>query len=108
MSTDLTVIEAPSLPSLLIEEDLDAAAEFLVAEKAGSTQAAYRSDYKIFVSYCTARGLAAMPAPVETVMGSCRPRPREAPRPQHWGAASLPFATPTRLQAMNRRRALKR
>ena len=50
MSTDLTVIEAPSLPSLLIEEDLDAAAEFLVAEKAGSTQAAYRSDYKIFVS----------------------------------------------------------
>ena len=40
MSTDLTVIEAPSLPSLLIEEDLDAAAEFLVAEKAGSTQAA--------------------------------------------------------------------
>src|ERR1700722_13633112 len=69
MSTDLTVIEAPSLPSLLIEEDLDAAAEFLVAEKAGSTQAAYRSDYKIFVSYCTARGLAAMPATVETVMG---------------------------------------
>src|ERR1700744_4340981 len=69
MSTDLSVTEAASLPSLLIEEDMNAAAEFLVAEKSSATQLAYRSDFRIFVAYCTARGLAAMPATAETVMG---------------------------------------
>jgi hypothetical protein len=65
----IATIEAPILPSFLIDEDMEAAAEFLIAEKAGSTQRAYRSDFGIFRAYCTARGLAAMPAAVETVMG---------------------------------------
>lgn len=66
---DIAVLAAPSLPSMLIEEDLEAAAEFLIAEKSSATQKAYRSDFAIFRAYCTARGLAAMPAAAETVMG---------------------------------------
>jgi site-specific recombinase XerD len=69
MNQVATIATAPSLPALLIEEDMEAAAEFLIAEKSAATQAAYRSDFRIFVSYCTARGLAAMPATAETVMG---------------------------------------
>jgi hypothetical protein len=65
----IATLPAPTLPSLLIEEDLEAAAEFLIAEKSAATQAAHRSDFRIFVSYFTARGLAAMPAVAETVMG---------------------------------------
>jgi site-specific recombinase XerD len=65
----IAVIAAVALPSTLIQEDMDAAAEFLIAEKSAATQAAYRSDWHIFTRYCTARGLAAMPAAPETVMG---------------------------------------
>jgi site-specific recombinase XerD len=67
---DIAILSSsPSLPSLLIEEDMEAAAEFLIAEKSAATQAAYRSDFRIFVAYCTARGLAAMPATAGAVMG---------------------------------------
>jgi hypothetical protein len=65
----IATLPAPTLPSLLIGEDLEAAAEFLIAQKSAATLAAHRSGFRIFVSYCTARGLAAMPAMAETVMG---------------------------------------
>ena len=56
-------------PSPLIEADMDAAAEYLVAEKAAATLRAYRTDFYIFAHYAAARGLAAMPATPQTVMG---------------------------------------
>lgn len=52
----------------LLQDDLDAAGAFLAAEKATSTQRAYRSDFRIFKAYCDARGLAALPAHPDAVM----------------------------------------
>jgi site-specific recombinase XerD len=54
------------LPALLIE-DIDRAANFAKLDKAESTCAAYRSDFAIFRSWCTSRGVAALPATPETV-----------------------------------------
>jgi site-specific recombinase XerD len=40
----------------------------LAAEKSEATQAAYRSDWRIFAAYCEARGLVPLPVAVDSVM----------------------------------------
>jgi integrase len=61
--------ENTALTSLmLLRSDMDAAADFVAAEKSDATRKAYRSDFRIFVTYCRARGVDAMPAAPETVM----------------------------------------
>jgi hypothetical protein len=54
-------IERPALPAVLTAT-LELAADFAKASKAPATQAAYGSDFRIFETWCTARGLCALPA----------------------------------------------
>lgn len=46
----------------------DAAARFIRAEKSEATRRAYRSDFRLFSTWCEAHGLTAMPASVETAV----------------------------------------
>ena len=68
-STAVALAPSPAALSPLIDADMDAAAEYLVAEKAAATLRAYRTDFYIFAHYAAARGLTAMPALASTVMG---------------------------------------
>jgi site-specific recombinase XerD len=68
MNQVATIASAPPGALTLFRDDMDAAGAFLSAEKAAATQRAYRSDFRIFVAYCEARGLAALPAHPDTVM----------------------------------------
>jgi site-specific recombinase XerD len=56
----------PALPAELTAT-LELAADFAKASKAPATQAAYASDFRIFDSWCRARGLSALPASAATV-----------------------------------------
>jgi site-specific recombinase XerD len=56
------------LPTLPIE-DIDRAVNFARLDKAESTRTAYRSDFRIFTSWCTSRGVCPLPAAAETVAG---------------------------------------
>jgi site-specific recombinase XerD len=63
----LTVIsDASSLPAALCP-DLTAAVDLARAEKAASTRKAYGTDFRIFRTWCEARGVCALPAAPETV-----------------------------------------
>ena len=64
--TALAVIEQPALPAELTAT-LELAADCAKASKAPATQAAYASDFRIFDSWCRARGLSALPASAATV-----------------------------------------
>jgi site-specific recombinase XerD len=68
MDTALIVIEQPALPAELLEP-LRLANDFAKASKAPATQAAYRSDFAIFESWCQARGISALPASAESLCG---------------------------------------
>src|SRR5688572_11626889 len=64
----------PELPELVpeaaspaIAADLGRAAAFVVAQHAGATRRAYRSDWTIFRAWCEGRGVAALPAAPEAV-----------------------------------------
>jgi len=48
---------------------LELAADFAKASKSQATQAAYASDFRIFESWCRARGLSALPATAAAVCG---------------------------------------
>jgi site-specific recombinase XerD len=64
--TALTVVEQPALPAELTAT-LKLAADFAKASKAKATQYAYRSDFRIFESWCRPRGLSALPATAESL-----------------------------------------
>src|SRR5262245_10279908 len=64
--TDIAIIEQPALPAELTTT-LELAANFARASKAKATQEAYRSDFRIFESWCRSRGLSALPATAESL-----------------------------------------
>ena len=64
--SDLLLLPEPDLPALL-ETDLDAAKAFAEAEKSAATREAYGSDWRIFTSWCLARGATPLPATPQTV-----------------------------------------
>jgi site-specific recombinase XerD len=64
----LIVIQQPALP-VEFTEALELAADFAKASKAKATQEAYGSDFRIFDSWCRARGLDALPATPAAVCG---------------------------------------
>jgi len=67
MSTDLTVVGAPtSLPAAL-GPDLRAAVDLAKAEKAASTRKAYGIDFRLFKEWCEVKGVCALPASPEAV-----------------------------------------
>ena len=68
MNQLITIPASQIVSSTSAQVDLDAAAEFLAAEKSSATQRAYKSDWRIFEAYCEARGLVALPASGDTVM----------------------------------------
>jgi site-specific recombinase XerD len=68
MDTALTVLEPAALPAELTAT-LELAADFAKASKAPATRAAYGSDYRIFETWCTARGLCALPATAAALCG---------------------------------------
>ena len=65
MLASLTVI-SDGLPAAL-GPDLTAAVDLAKAEKAASTRKAYGTDFRIFRTWCEARGVSALPAAPETV-----------------------------------------
>jgi site-specific recombinase XerD len=62
------IASVPSQALTLFADDLGAARDYLAAEKSEATRRAYRSDWRIFVAYCDARGLVPLPAAADTVM----------------------------------------
>jgi site-specific recombinase XerD len=64
----LVTIASPTLPALPVA-DLHRAANFARMEKSLATRAAYKSDFAIFESWCSVRGVDALPAMPETVAG---------------------------------------
>ena len=67
MSTNLTVIEtSDDLPAGL-GPDLASAIDLAQAEKAASTRKAYGTDFRLFKTWCDARGVSSLPAAAETV-----------------------------------------
>jgi hypothetical protein len=64
--TALIVVEQPALPAELTAT-LELAADFAKASKAKATQEAYGSDFRIFDSWCRARGLVSLPATPESL-----------------------------------------
>ena len=65
---ELTILPPASTALTLLEDDMAAAADYLRAEKAPGTRAAYAADFKLFHAYCRERGLEALPASPEAVM----------------------------------------
>jgi site-specific recombinase XerD len=61
-----TVTHVPAMP---IEVDIGKAADYARQDKAESTRQAYRSDFRIFTSWCASRGVSPLPAAAETVAG---------------------------------------
>jgi site-specific recombinase XerD len=67
MSTNLTVIEtSENLPAAL-GPDLVSAVDLAQAGKAASTRKAYGTDFRLFKTWCDARGVSSLPAAAETV-----------------------------------------
>lgn len=66
-STALAVIEPTILPPALLEAELHRASDYARNSRAASTLEAYASDWRGFVSFCTQRGLDALPATPESV-----------------------------------------
>ena len=51
----------------VVERETAAAVAFALADKADATRRAYRSDWRLFVTWCTARGFTVMPAEPKVV-----------------------------------------
>jgi len=58
---------ASSVPASLAGADLDAALSYAEQEKSAATRRAYRSDWRIFTAWCSARAPEALPAARATV-----------------------------------------
>ncbi|RZM08844.1 MAG: site-specific integrase [Sphingomonas sp.] len=56
----------PLIPRLL-DEEVEAARGYVAAARAPATRRAYASDWRLFLAWCEARGLASLPATPETV-----------------------------------------
>jgi site-specific recombinase XerD len=63
----LAPVAATAPLAVTIQDEIEAARSFAMAEKSEATRRAYRSDFEIFTAWCTARGVASMPAAPETV-----------------------------------------
>src|SRR5262249_2746009 len=68
MDTALVVLGPSGLPGELIAP-LKLAADFAKGSKAWATKAAYGSDFRIFESWCVARGISALPATAAALCG---------------------------------------
>lgn len=99
---DLIIPPQSETALALLEDDLDAAQDYLAKEKAEGTRAAYRSDFKIFSRYCDARGLSPMPASPEAVMAFISAEARGGAKASTVAAASPPSAMPTAWRATSR------
>ncbi|NEV64681.1 tyrosine-type recombinase/integrase [Thiorhodococcus minor] len=60
-------VSSPSEGAALEADDQDRLARYFSARHASSTLRAYRTDWKTFVGWCEGKGLAALPAPAETI-----------------------------------------
>jgi hypothetical protein len=69
MTQHLAVIPPDAVTDLqcIADAEMAAALGFAEMEKAASTRRAYRSDWRCFSAWCTARGLDPLPASAETV-----------------------------------------
>jgi site-specific recombinase XerD len=67
MSVALTVIESPENLPAALGPDLISAVDLARAEKAASTRKAYGTDFRLFKTWCDARGVSSLPAAAETV-----------------------------------------
>ncbi len=65
--TILIPIVATTALAVTAQAEIEAARTFAMAEKSDATRRAYRSDFDIFVAWCSARGVDSLPASPETV-----------------------------------------
>jgi hypothetical protein len=79
-SRSLVISDANGLPVTLGPE-IESAAGYARAEKAGATRRAYRSDFALFRSWCEAKGIPALPASPEAVAAFLA---AEASRGRRW------------------------
>ena len=63
----LQLLSGPPILPTTYQDAVETAKDYLRAEKAEATRRAYRSDARIFVNWCEARGLIALPASPETL-----------------------------------------
>jgi site-specific recombinase XerD len=68
MEDALVLLDQPA-PTAELTATLELAADFARASKAKTTLAAYESDWRIFESWCSTRGLAALPASPAALCG---------------------------------------
>jgi Phage integrase, N-terminal SAM-like domain len=60
------VLNEPAVPAV-IEPEFQLASDFAAASKSRNTLIAYKSDLRVFCSWCDARELTAIPATAETI-----------------------------------------
>jgi integrase len=65
--SDLAVLPEPTELATLADDELEAAREYAEAEKAAATREAYGLDWRIFTTWCAARGLLPLPATPATI-----------------------------------------
>jgi integrase len=85
-----------AVPALL-EDDFEAARDFIAAAKAAATRRAYQSDFRIFTAYCEARGAKSLPAAVDTVVAFLSAEATGGAKPSTLGrrVAAIRFAHKT-------------
>jgi site-specific recombinase XerD len=90
----LVTLEQPCLP-VAFTEALQLARDFTAASKAPATRAAYASDWRIFTSWCSARGLEYLPAIPDTIAAFLADEASKGKRPSTLGRrlAAIKFAT---------------
>ena len=96
--------EFEPLPALL-EADMSAAGDFIRDAAAASTRRAYRSDWRLFTGWCTARGAEPLRPRPPSSPRSWPQRPIEAPSPRPSRAEPLPSDMRTASPATSRPRA---
>ena len=62
----MPLVTAPLIPQLL-DEEVEATRAYVAAARAPATRRAYASDWRIFLAWCDARGMEALPAAPEAV-----------------------------------------
>jgi hypothetical protein len=105
--TVLMVVEQPALP-IELTATLELASDFAKASKAKATQEAYGSDFRIFESWCRARGLRRYRPPLSHCVPSWPTRPASGSAPARSGDAWPPSATFIAPPATTRRPATRR
>ena len=67
MTKAVVVARTRSVPNL-VAEMAEKAAGYAEAAKASNTRRAYRSDWRLFETWCVGKGVVAMPAAADTVL----------------------------------------